>query len=238
MSNSNNKSFPIGGFIKQSLIDYPGNISSVIFTQGCNFRCIYCHNPDLVWPERIKKSETFDTGAVLNWITENQLLLDAVVITGGEPTMHTSLEEFIVDIKNLDLKVKLDSNGTNPDVLEKLISKNLLDYIAMDVKAPLNLEEYKILVGEAFNQKRLDNIQNSIELIKNSNVEFEFRTTVLDKFHTIESIEKIVAYLECNLYLQNYRAFQDENNNQFKPFSDLQNFVNTSNFASYLKMRE
>ena len=238
MLNNKGIDLPIGGFIKQSLIDYPGNISCVIFTQGCNFRCLYCHNPDLVWPKRIKESGKLDSGFIFNWINQNQQLLDAVVITGGEPTMHLSLESFIVQIKEMGLKVKLDTNGTNPNVLDKLISNNLLDYIAMDIKAPLYMEEYKTLVGPAFNQKQFNSIKSSIELIKCSSVEFEFRTTVLDKYHTAESIENIVSYLECDLYLQNYRSVQDEANKHLRPFNDLRNLVTTSNFSSFLKLRE
>ncbi len=238
MSSTNNKFLPIGGFIKQSLIDYPGNISSVIFTQGCNFRCIYCHNQDLIWPKRIQQSKKLDIDAILNWIFQNKLLLDAVVITGGEPTMHSSLENFIIQIKNLGLKVKLDSNGTNPDVLQKLIAQNLVDYIAMDVKAPVNLEEYKKLVGEAFNKNQLENIKRSIEIIKNSRVEFEFRTTVLNEFHTTESIEEIAAFINSNVYLQNYKSVESNDTMHLRPFKNLHDFVRNSNFSSYFKLRE
>jgi pyruvate formate lyase activating enzyme len=238
MLSSDNKLLPIGGFLKQSLIDYPGNISSVVFTQGCNFRCVYCHNPDLVWPERIKKSKKLDAISIINWINKNHQLLDAVVITGGEPTMHESLHNFIVQLKDLGLKVKLDTNGTNPEVVDNLLSRNLLDYIAMDVKAPLKLEDYKNLAGSIINRSQLEKIKSSIELIRNSKIEFEFRTTVLEKYHTKKSIENIVKYVASSLYLQNYKSFPGKENNHLKPFKNLQQLVASSQYNSNLRLRE
>jgi pyruvate formate lyase activating enzyme len=122
----------IGGFIKQSLIDYPGKIASVIFTAGCNLRCPYCHNPELV--DLNENTSLLDQNEILTYIKDNAVLLDAVVITGGEPLMHPDVFDFIHKIKNLGLLVKIDTNGTNPEALKKIIDEKLVDFIAMDVK--------------------------------------------------------------------------------------------------------
>ncbi|MCK5135224.1 MAG: anaerobic ribonucleoside-triphosphate reductase activating protein [Bacteroidales bacterium] len=192
---------PIGGFQKQSLIDYPGNVSAIIFTQGCNFRCVYCHNPELVLQEQIKNAKRFNTEKTLNWINNNQKLLDAVVITGGEPTLHDSLPAFINRINQLGLKIKLDTNGTNPKLLKQLIRNKQLDYIAMDVKAPLELLKYREIVGENFNSTLMAKVIESIDILKSEGIEYEFRTT-LDSLLVISDIENIIDSISGNYYLQ------------------------------------
>jgi len=159
----------IAGFKKQSLIDYPGNISSVIFTQGCNFRCHYCHNPELVLPEKF--TTTYDEEEVFNYIKKYKHLLDAVCITGGEPTLHHDLPVYIKKIKALGLKVKLDSNGTNPIMINDLIKENMIDAIAMDIKQQLVFESYNSIVGDVINKQTFNNILSSIKIIKESGID-------------------------------------------------------------------
>ncbi len=186
----------IGGFQKQSLIDYPGKVCSIIFTQGCNFRCKFCHNPELVLPELISNAEAFDENEVLNYLNKNQKLLDAVTITGGEPTIHNDLPEFIGKIKDMGLLVKLDSNGTNPEMLKQLIDNELIDFIAMDIKAPMEIKRYQELAGEHLNETHLDNIQKSIKLIIDSGIKHDFRTTILKEHHSKEDILAIVKEIK------------------------------------------
>ncbi len=161
----------IGGLQKFSLIDYPGKISAIIFTIGCNFRCPFCHNPDLV-DETIENE--LDEEKFFEFLEKRKGSLDAVTITGGEPTMQDDLLPFIKKIKGMGFLVKLDSNGTNPQVLKKAIKEKLVDYIAMDIKSPL--EKYGATVGRAVDLKK---IKESIEIIKNSGLDYEFRTTVV-----------------------------------------------------------
>jgi len=158
----------IGGLQKLSLIDYPGRLSCIIFTIGCNFRCSYCYNPSLVEGTcgRIPQKEIF------SFLRKRKGLLDGVIITGGEPTIHNDLPDFIQRIKKMGFLVGLETNGTNPRMIKKLISKRLIDYIAMDVKAPL--KKYKEIVNVEVD---LDKIKESIDVIMNSGIEYEFRTT-------------------------------------------------------------
>ncbi len=162
----------IGGFQKFSLIDYPGKICAIIFTQGCNFRCPYCHNPELVKPDMFQ--EPIPEKYIFDFLKKRIGKLDAVSITGGEPTIHEDLPEFIRNIKQLGFLVKLDTNGTNPGLLWKLIEEKLVDYLAMDIKAPLR--KYDMVTRVYVNK---DVISQSIELIKKSNVEYEFRSTLV-----------------------------------------------------------
>lgn len=192
-----NVKMTIGGFIKQSLIDYPGNIASVIFTKGCNFRCGFCHNPDLVLPELIRKSPTMPVEDVYAYIEKNRGLLDAVVITGGEPSLHNTLPQFINKIKQYDLKVKLDTNGSNPKMLSRIISSNLVDYIAMDVKTAINSEKYSEITGIDIDNdnEMIRNLELSMQLIIESGVQHEFRTTHIKKFHKESDIISIAKRL-------------------------------------------
>ena len=176
----------IAGFKKQTLIDFPGNISSVVFTQGCNFRCGYCHNPELVLPEKFQN--TYDENMVFTYLSKYKHLLDAVSITGGEPTLQNDLPEFISEIKKLGLKVKLDTNGSNYKMLEHLISNKLIDFVAMDIKHLLDFDNYNRAVGFSISISVFNNILKSIELIENSDIGYEFRTTVAKGLHTLNDI--------------------------------------------------
>jgi len=192
----------IAGFKKQSLIDYSGNISSVVFTQGCNFRCGFCHNPNLVLPEKFEK--TYDIEKILAYIKKYSKLLDAVCITGGEPTIHKDLPQFISKIKDIGLKVKLDSNGTNPNMLKKLISNKQIDFIAMDIKHLLDFKYYNKAVGNWIDKEAFNKIQSSISLIKNSTIDYEFRTTIAKGLHKKEDIKRLKDYLGDEYHIQNF----------------------------------
>lgn len=161
----------IGGLTRVSFIDYPGKISAVIFTIGCNFRCPFCHNPELV----DETADEMKAEEVLAFLKRRKNLLDAVTITGGEPTLHEDLPDLIRTIKALGYLVKLDSNGTRPWMLRELIAEKLVDYIAMDIKSPI--ERYSGTVGRPVDTAA---IAESIALIRSSSVQYEFRTTVLD----------------------------------------------------------
>jgi len=174
----------IGGIQKSTLIDYPGNIAAIIFTQGCNFRCPYCHNPELVKPELF--TGKIDTEKIFSFLELRKGKLDAISITGGEPTLQPDLYDFIKRIKEMGFKVKLDTNGTNFEILKKLIDDKLIDYIAMDIKAPL--EKYEEVVKMKVN---LENIKKSIEFIIDSDIESEFRTTIVKSLLSFEDFEKI-----------------------------------------------
>lgn len=181
----------IGGLEKLTLIDYPGHLAAIIFTQGCNFRCHFCYNPQLVWPKRESDEEKKDKG-YLGWsqgdlflfLEERKGRLDGVVITGGEPTLHLDLPEFIRKIKSMGYDVKLDSNGTNPEMLEYLIKEGLVDYIAMDIKAPL--EKYEQVVGAKLDLPRLE---KSVKMIMESGLPYEFRSTLVPQLLNQEDIE-------------------------------------------------
>lgn len=173
----------IGGFLKQSFIDYPGNICSVIFTQGCNFRCHYCHNPELIPPHPTQ--QTLSPKTILNYIKTNTLL-DGIVITGGEPTLQPDLIDFCQKIKKLNLKIKLDTNGSNPDIIRQLLP--IIDYIAMDIKTHLHSDDYQYFTNTNID---ISKIQNSIDIISDSNTPHEFRTTLIKEIHNSEIINSI-----------------------------------------------
>jgi pyruvate formate lyase activating enzyme len=160
----------IGGLEKCSLIDYPGKICAIVFTSGCNFRCHYCHNPELVLQTATLMSED----DVFGFLERRKNILDAVTVTGGEPTVHPDLLDFLGRIKELGFLVKLDSNGTSPQVLKEAVAKGLVDYIAMDIKSPL--EKYPLTIGREVN---IDALKESISFIMESGVDYEFRTTVV-----------------------------------------------------------
>jgi len=204
----------IGGFEKLTLIDYPDHLAAIIFTQGCNFRCHFCYNPMLVWPrkgadEKNKKekgSEMLSTQDLFLFLKERFGRLEGVVITGGEPTLHADLPSFIKKIKKIGYLVKLDTNGTNPIMLEHLIKNKLVDYLAMDFKAPL--EKYSQTVGVSVDCK---NIQKSVKLIMNSGLPYEFRTTVVPGLLDKVDFKKMGELIKGadKWYLQNFKSDTD-----------------------------
>lgn len=190
--------FIIGGIQKTTLVDFPQKIASIVFTQGCNFRCGYCHNPEIL---DFNKKTNFKTEDFFKFLKSREGKLDGVVITGGEPTLQSGLYEFIKEIKNLNFLVKLDTNGTNPQIVEKLINDNMLDYIAMDIKSPL--EKYSQIVCSQVN---VNNIQKSINLIMQSNIDYEFRTTVIKSQLSYDDFEIIGQMIKDTkrYYLQKF----------------------------------
>lgn len=169
----------INGLQRVSIIDFPKRICAVVFTGGCNFRCPYCHNPELVvgW----EKLPTISEDEVLTFLENRRKLLDGICITGGEPTIHNRLPGFIRKLKSKKFQVKLDTNGTNPSMIEELINEGLLDYIAMDIKA--TPEKYDIASGVSVN---LQDIEKSVSLIMKGKIDYEFRTTVFPDFLSTE----------------------------------------------------
>jgi pyruvate formate lyase activating enzyme len=179
----------IGGLLKLSLIDYPGKIAAVIFTQGCNFRCPYCHNPELVLPENF--CEPIEEGVVFDFLRRRKGQIEGVVVTGGEPTMQKDLIEFLGKVKEMGYSVKLDTNGSNPEILQKIVDLHLADYIAMDIKA--SLEKYPQLTPL---KDCVENINRSINIILGSQVAHEFRTTLAQPIISEEDLPKIVSLIK------------------------------------------
>lgn len=172
----------IAGFTKTSLIDFPDTLSSVVFTKSCNFNCGFCHNGDLVC-QRLKLIHQED---VFKHLDKRQGIIDGVVVSGGEPTLQNNLIPFLKAIKNKGLKVKLDTNGYAPNVLKKILDEDLVDYIAMDIKN--DPHRYEETVGKALDMAK---IKKSIDLIKKSDIDYEFRSTLMKRFHNKDSIKGI-----------------------------------------------
>ncbi len=190
----------IGGFQKFSLLDYPNQLAAIVFTQGCNFRCPYCHNPQLVDP--LRYADTIPESEVLDFLYTRKGKLSAVSITGGEPCLQKSLIPFVKKLKALGYLVKLDTNGSFPEVIHELTSQNLIDYWAMDVKAPLPL--YKILTRANVDS---GDIVQSMDYIRQSKVPFEFRTTLFEALFNWKDINDMRSILKPGdkFYLQQCR---------------------------------
>ncbi len=177
------------GFIKTSLLDWDGHVVASIYLPGCNFRCPFCHNRDVVLDPDSYDEVPWEE--VESFIREHNDFLDGVVVTGGEPTIHADLPDLIRRIKALGVKVKLDTNGSNPRMLRDLIDAGLIDYVAMDIKAPLN-EKYDDLSGIP---APLDDIKRSIEILETSGIDHEYRTTLAPILLKAADIEAIAAYI-------------------------------------------
>ncbi len=187
-----------GGFQKFTLIDYPGKVACMVFTIGCNFRCPYCHNKELV-DETVE--HTHSEKEILDFLEKRKGVLDGIVVTGGEPTIHDDLLDFLQKVKNKGFLIKLDSNGTHPDVLLEAIEKNLVDYIAMDIKSPLS--RYSQTVARPVD---VTAIKKSIDILLHSPIEYEFRTTVLKSLLSPDDIVEISTEIRGaqKYYLQKY----------------------------------
>ena len=209
---------------KLSVIDYPGKLCAIVFTGGCNFRCSYCHNPELV--VGYEKLPDIDESEILNFMERRRGFIDGISITGGEPTIHKELPEFISRVKEVGFLVKLDTNGTNPDMLLKII--NNLDYVAMDIKT--TPERYKEVTAVNVD---LSSIEKSTEIIMNSSVDYEFRTTVFPEFFNKEDAKQIGEWLKnAERYvlqrprviktlsgnLKNAKLYNDSELREFVPF--------------------
>lgn len=220
----------IKGFQKTTFIDYPNRVAALVFTGGCNFRCPFCHNGSLVLNPNRYPTTLPET--VLRHLEKRKGMIDGLVITGGEPTIMTGLKAFIQTVKDMDVSVKLDTNGTNPEVLSDLIDNNLLDYIAMDIKH--DFAKYSSAIGPS--QVDMDMIKASVELIISSGVDHEFRTTVIKGMHTEEDVAVMAnqVYGAKNYILQQYVKTEGElMANTFRSFTidELQLMIENLNGA-------
>lgn len=189
----------IDGFQKLTLVDYPNKLSALIFTRGCNFRCSFCQNSPLL--DYKNEKGLFSNEEVLEYLKKRKGLLDGLVITGGEPLMQNDIKDFIKQVKSLGYLVKLDTNGSFPNKIKELIDEDLLDYVAMDIK---NIKiKYQDITNVNIN---INDIVESIDIIRNSKIDHEFRTTIVKEFHNYSDIEKICEYLGKTekYYLQNF----------------------------------
>lgn len=188
------------GFQKLTLLDFPGKVACVVFTAGCNFRCPFCHNASLV--THIQDSTPIDEEEILQYLQKRKGLLDGVCITGGEPLMHPELEDFIRAVRALGLAVKVDTNGCYPERLQSLIDQGLVDYVAMDIKN--RRERYAETAGVP--DLDLAAIDESIALLSEGRVDYEFRTTVVQGLHTVEDVDAIARWLQGapRYFLQNF----------------------------------
>ncbi len=192
----------IKSFVPFSLIDYPGKVSSVIFTGGCNFRCPWCQNYDLVDEGKLNKIEDIPLDYILNYLSKRKGLIDGVCVSGGEPTIHgEELLNLVKIIKDKDFLIKLDTNGSNPALVASLIDKKLVDYVAMDLKN--SFEKYNQTIGlKDFNTSL---IKESIDILKGSDVEYQIRTTLVENIVDKKEIEDFAAKLGVKIKFQDYR---------------------------------
>ena len=203
----------IAGLQKLTLLDYPAHLACIVFLQGCNFKCSYCQNSELI---PVSANGIMMEDEVFNFLEKRKKMLDGVVITGGEPTIYKDLPEFISKIKMLGYKVKLDTNGSNPMLIGSLISQKLIDYIAMDIKN--TFDEYESIIKT---KTSIDNIKKSIDLIKKSGIDHEFRTTIIKNYHDIFKITKICEYLGSKekIFLQNFEMTNNVLNKDLVSFT-------------------
>lgn len=174
----------IGGLLKFSMIDFPGYISAIVFTQGCNIRCKYCHNPELL---SVQADTNYSEEEILFYLEKRKNCLEGLVITGGEPTLQPDLKDFIVKVRSFGYKIKLDTNGTNPEMVKQLIQEKLVDFIAMDIKAPF--DKYALVCGAV----NTDKVKETMALIINSGIPYQFRTTYYKEVLNDNDIEAIKA---------------------------------------------
>lgn len=194
----------ISGLQAVSLIDFPEHICCTVFTQGCNFKCPYCHNPELLSLE--SKNKYIEEKDFFKFLTERRGKLDGVCITGGEPTLQGDLTSFIEKIKNMGFDIKIDTNGTNPELVSNLINKNLVDYFAMDMKAPRKKYD------EVSKSKNLlEKVHKSIKIIMNSKIQYEFRTTVVKELLSINDLKQIAIELDGSTMwiIQQFQPFEN-----------------------------
>lgn len=217
----------IGGLQKTTLIDYPGKIACTVFLAVCNFRCSWCYSSELVLPEKIIKQPRISEKEFFHFLREKKGLLEGVVICGGEPTVNKDLPQFIEKIKIMGppaggFAVKLDTNGSNPKMLKDLINAKLIDYVAMDIKAPIDSGIYKKVLGEGV---ELDDIKKSVEILKQGKIDYEFRTTVVPGIHSKKDFSKIAKWIggeNVKYYLQNFRPEKtiDPEFEKVKPYKE------------------
>ena len=188
------------GFQKTTLLDYPHKLASTVFLGGCNFRCPFCHNAPIVTGQVVVPELSLEE--VYTQLKKRAGVIEGICITGGEPTLFPELPQFIDHIKDLGYSIKLDTNGSNPQMLEKLIMKHAIDYVAMDIKN--SPEKYNLTAGCDVN---LETISQSIDLLLHSNIPYEFRTTVVKELHDADDFIKIGQWIHgaSQYYLQNFK---------------------------------
>ena len=206
----------IAGYEKVSIQDYPDHVSYIVFTQGCNMRCPYCQNSTLIPIDT--NVGLIDEDEIFEYIKRRKNLIDGVTISGGEPTLQRDLKDFIKKVKQVSgLDIKLDTNGTNYQLLKELIDEGLIDYVAMDIKN--SLEKYGMTYGISGINK--DNILKSIELLKQSSVDYEFRTTIIAEHHDLQDIYEIIKLVDgSKYYLQNFKMSENVIDKTLTGFSD------------------
>ena len=203
------------GINKLSLLDYPGKVAAILYIDKCNFRCEYCHNWNTLIAANDNEDLIFDD--ILSFLKKRVGILDGVVISGGEPTLMPNLEEKIRAIKELGYSIKLDTNGTHPEVIKDLVSKGLIDYIAMDIKS--SLDDYHRFCN---NDSLIEKVKESIELLKSGIVDYEFRMTLIDEYHSLEVINKVKDTLKGSkrLYLQQFKVSDGVINKDLHPVDE------------------
>ncbi|KPJ57350.1 hypothetical protein AMJ49_02030 [Parcubacteria bacterium DG_74_2] len=227
---------------KQSLIEYPGRISTVIFIAGCNFRCPFCYVPDLVLPERFEKIDTISEKEVLSFLKERKKFLEAVTLTGGEPTINEDLPEFIKKVKKLNYLVGLETNGSSFKMLKFLINKKWVDYVGMDIKHDLVFEKYNEISGRVFKPEIFENIKKSIRFLQESKINHDFRTTLMKEFHKKKDVIEICKKIKKArvYYLQNFKGKSETiSGKKFTPFSkkELAEIVKEGKKYTNIKLR-
>jgi pyruvate formate lyase activating enzyme len=212
----------IAGLQKTTLIDYPGKIACVVFLAVCNFRCPWCYSSELVLPLKIAKQPRISEQEFFNFLRDRKGLIEGVVVCGGEPTVNKELPNFIEKIKQAGFFVKLDTNGSNPLMLKDLIESRLVDYVAMDIKTAPSNKVYNAILGEGV---KFSDIEESVKFLQASNIDFEFRTTVVPEVHSKAEFAEIANWIGGNnvkYYLQSFRAEKtiDPKCEKIKPFSN------------------
>lgn len=189
----------ICGYQKTTLLDYPGHVAATIFTGGCNFRCPFCHNSDLI----LNPTTLIPEEEIFAFLKKRKNILSGTCITGGEPTLQPDLSDFIEKVRSLGYKIKLDTNGYLPEIIQDLLNKKLLDYIAMDIKAGFS-NYVKVCGIQNFN---MDTIKKSISIIENSGIDYEFRTTVVKELHSEQDFQEIIKMIspQSSYYIQSFK---------------------------------
>ncbi len=207
------------GLQKLTLLDFPGYVACTLFTKGCNMRCPFCHNASLV--VRAQEQKMYTNEEIMYFLNKRVGILDGVAITGGEPTLMPGLYDFIKDAKALGYKVKLDTNGTSPTILERLVSDGLLDYVAMDIKNCRERYGETVGLGDCYD---LAPIEESKDFLMQGYVDFEFRTTVCKNFHTPEDIVRIGEWLRGyeKYFIQQFKDSGDIIGDKIEPYSDTE----------------
>ena len=203
------------GINKLSLLDYPGKVAAILYIDKCNFRCEFCHN----WNSLIAADDNEDLifEDILAFLRKRVGILDGVVISGGEPTLMPDLEEKIKAIRELGYEIKLDTNGSHPEVVINLVNKGLIDYIAMDIKS--SLDDYHRFCKD---DKLIENVKKTIEFLKQNKVDYEFRTTLISEYHNEEVIKKMGELIKGGkrLFLQQYKESEGVLNKNLHPVDE------------------